>query len=165
MSLQEISASKHSRDVKTRVCSGLQRFGVNCLVFPLRRPDSSLLPLSWGVEHFQPSACAGVVDLEVPLEWGKGWDLGVVELEAGLCWASTSAEQRCSRWWVWKCFGTPALPFLWEPACFELAAPGRSAWCFLRRTVSHSAPPSYSGCALEAVLKWGENIVLCWSCA
>lgn len=99
----------------------------------------SLLPLSWGVDLFQPSVCAEVVDLEVPLEWGRQWELRVVDLEAGLHWAATSTEQRYLGQWVCKCFSTSALPFLWEPASSKLAAAGRSAWCLQRRTKHHQA--------------------------
>lgn len=74
----------------------------------------------------------------------------MVELEAGLRWASASAVQGGGSANV--SVHLPSL-FCGSQQGFKLAAAGRSAGCFLRRTVFHKAPPSYSGCALEAVLK------------
>lgn len=74
----------------------------------------------------------------------------MVELEAGLGRASTSSVQGGGSASV-----SVHLPFLFygSQQVFKLAAAGRSALCFLRRTVSHGAPASYPGCTLEAVLK------------
>lgn len=131
----------------------------------LRWLDSPRLPLSWGVDLFQPSVCAEVVDLEVPLKLRGSWEC--LELEAGLyiCWAKMfRAAGLQTSLYTCPSFSVGASEF-WVSSCRKICCvlaenclplnTTKLFWCVLESAyMSWKYRPTLKSCLKTWSLKW-----------